>query len=258
MGQRAFFDEFENGPAFVIRAHTVKTLLDVGCGGVGPSDFDQDGVLQITFGESFDLRRKSRRKQQGLPLFGQVTQDALQIGQKANVQHAVGLVQHHILNLPQSAILGLNVVEQAAWRGDQHLHARLQLQGLGLHVDATKHHGRAQLGVFGISFHVVSDLVSQLPCRCNHEGPHRVAGGGHAGVFVLEHFLQQRNGKRCRFARAGLCRTHHVTAFQYDGNRLGLNRRHRGVAGVQHRAQQLGVQRQGVKTRGDKRRGLSG
>jgi hypothetical protein len=66
-------------------------------------------------------------KQQRRALLGQVAQDALQVGQEADVQHAVGLVQHHVLDLVEHRVLGLDVVQQAARRGHQHLDARFQL-----------------------------------------------------------------------------------------------------------------------------------
>jgi hypothetical protein len=141
-----------------------------------------DRVLQVALGQALDLGREGGREQQRLPLLGQVGQDALQVGQKADVQHAVGLVEHHVLDLVEHRVLGLDVVEQAARRGDQHLDTRLELQRLRLHVDAAEHHRRAQLRELGVVLDVGCDLVGQFPRGGQHQRPHRMPRGRHAGV----------------------------------------------------------------------------
>src|SRR5256885_5864855 len=88
-------------------------------------------------------------------------QYALQIGQKADVQHAVCLVKHHVLDLVEHGVLGFDVVKQTARRGHQHLDALLELQRLRLHVHAAEHHGAAQLGVRS------EEHTSELQSPCN-------------------------------------------------------------------------------------------
>ena len=97
--------------ALVIVLCGVKTLLHSGGGFVRPGHLDGDRVLQIAAGQALDLRRERGREQQSRALLGQIAQDALQVRQKANVQHAVGFVQHHILDLVEHRIFGLDVVE---------------------------------------------------------------------------------------------------------------------------------------------------
>src|SRR3982750_1936407 len=82
-------------------------------------DLDEDRILQVALGQLLDLGREGGREQQRLALLRQVAQDALQVGQEADVEHPVGLVEHHVLDLVQHAVLGLDVVEQAAGGGDQ-------------------------------------------------------------------------------------------------------------------------------------------
>ena len=232
----------------VVLGHAVEALLDIGRGGIGPRHLDGDRVLQIALRQLADLRRESGREQQRLPGLGQKAQDALQVGQEPNVEHAVGFVEHHVLDLVEHAVLGLDVVEQAARRGDQHLHAFFQLGGLRLHVDAAENHHRAQLGVLGVGLDVVGHLVGQLAGRREHQCAHGVPRRRHRGRLVLHHLLQQRQRESRRLAGAGLRRTHHVAAFEHQRDRLGLDRRHRRVARIGHRAQQFGVQRQGLES----------
>ena len=224
---------------FVFVAHAVETLLDIWCRGVGAGDFNRHRILQVAAGQALDLRRESGGKQQGGALLGQVAQDALQVRQKADIEHAVGFVEHHVLDLVQHRALGFDMVQQAARRGDQHLHAFFEFGGLGLHVDATKDHGTAQVGVLGVQLDLLRHLVSQFARWQQDQGAHRVARGRGGGVFMLEHALQQRQGERCRLAGAGLGRAHHVLAGQHHGNGLGLDRRHALVAHFGHGAGQF-------------------
>ena len=169
------FKNLVQGAALVVGAHTVEMLLDCGRGGVGTGDFNRYRVLQKAGGQALDFGRERRGKQQRDALLGQVAQDALQVGQKADVQHAVGFVKHHIFNLVQHRVLGLDVVKQTARRGDQHLDAFFQLGGLRLHVHAAKHDGAGQVGVFGVELDLFGHLNCQLTGGQQHQRPHRVA-----------------------------------------------------------------------------------
>ena len=108
-------------------------------------------------------------------MFGQVAQDALQVRQKADVKHAVGFVEHHVLHLIEHSVFGFNVIEQAPRCGHQHLDAFFQLQRLRLHVHATKHHGTAQVGVLAVQLDLFGHLHRQLAGGQQHQRTHRVA-----------------------------------------------------------------------------------
>jgi hypothetical protein len=103
-------------------------------------------------------------------------------GRKADVEHAVGLVEHHVLDLVEHRVLGFDVVEQAARRGHQHFDALLELQRLRLHVDAAEHHRAAQVGVLGVQLDLLGHLVGQLARGQQHQGAHRVPRG-RGGLF---------------------------------------------------------------------------
>ena len=160
----------------ILVTHAVKMLLDRGGGGIGARHLDRHRALQVAAGQALDLGRKSGREQQRGALLGQVAQDALQVGQKADVQHAVRLVQHHVLHLTEHRVLGFDVVQQPPGGGHQHLNAFFQLQRLRLHVDTAEHHRAAQLGVLGIGFDGLRHLVRQLARGQQHQGAHRVPG----------------------------------------------------------------------------------
>ncbi len=179
----------------VVVGHAVEMLLDGGGRGVGPRHLDRDRVLQVAVGQPPDLGREGGREQQRLPLLGQVRQDALQVGQEADVEHAVGLVEHHVLDLVEHRVLGLDVVEQPPRRGDQHLDAALQLSGLRLHVDAAEHHRAAQLGVLGVELDLLAPPGRPVRAWAQHQRAHRVPRRRRAGVLVLSIFCSSGSEK---------------------------------------------------------------
>ena len=242
LGDGVLLDQLAQRAALVVVAHTVEMLADSGSGFIRSRHLNGDGVLQIAGRQALDLGRESGRKQQRDALLGQIAQDALQIGQKADVEHAVGLVEHHVLNLVEHHIFGLDVVQQPPRGGDQHLNAFFQFQRLGLHVHAAKHHGAAQVGVLGVSRHLLGHLVGQLAGGQQHQGTHGVAGWGGGGVFVLHHALQQGQRESGGFAGARLGGPHHIATRQDHRDGLLLDRGHGFVAHFGHGAGQLGGQ----------------
>jgi len=230
-----------DGTALVVVVGAVEALLHRGGRLVRPGHLDGDGVLQVAAGQALDLGRERGREQQRGALLGQVGQDALQVGQEADVQHAVGLVEHHVLDLVEHRVLGLDVVQQAAGGGHQHFDTLLELQGLGLHVHAAKDHCAAQLGVLGVQRDLLGNLVGQFARGQQHQRAHRVARGRCGTALVLEQALQQRQRERRRLAGAGLGSAHHVLAGENHGDGLLLDGRHGLVAHFGHGAcQRLG------------------
>jgi hypothetical protein len=76
--------------------------------------------------------------------------DALDVGQEAHVEHAVGLVEHQDRDLVEHHRLVLHVVEQPPGRRDEDLDARAQLRDLRVHVDAAVDDGAAQRQVLAV------------------------------------------------------------------------------------------------------------
>ena len=254
LGDAIAFDQLLERAIFVVHTHAEEMLRHGGRGLVGARHFDGDGVLQVAAGQALDLGREGGREQQRGALLGQVAQDALQVGQETNVQHAVGFVEHHIFHLVEHHVLGFDVVKQTTGRGHQHLDAFFQLQGLGFHVHATKHHRAAQIAVFGVGLDLLGHLVGQLARGQQHQGAHGMSCWRGGGVFVLEQALQQGQRESRSFTRAGLGRAHHVLARQNHRNGLGLDGGHGFVAhfgyGACQRGGQLQIGKRGRHVRG--------
>ena len=214
----------------VIVLRCIKTLLyRRGCF-VGTRHLNGDGVLQIAARQTLNFWRESGREQQRGALLGQETQDALQVRQETNVEHAVGFIEHHIFHLIENGIFGFDVIEQSTRCGHQNFDAFFKLDGLGLHVHAAKHHRTAHLGVLGVHLDLLCHLVGQFARGQQHQGTDWMSGGRCRRVFVLQQTLQQWQRKRSGFTRARLRCAHHVFARQHHRDGLGLNGGHGFVA----------------------------
>ncbi len=100
-------------------------------------------------GQRDDRVRHRRREQHRLPGLGDLAQDAFDVGQEAEVEHLVGLVEHQDGDSAQLQVALLGQVEQPARGADDDVGARAQRVDLRL-VGAPavdRHHG--QLAVAG-------------------------------------------------------------------------------------------------------------
>ena len=101
-------------------------------------------ALQHLVGEPLDLLREGGGEQQALTLGRQQREDALDVGDEAHVEHAVGLVQHQDFDLTEVDRLLFDVVEQAARGGDDDFDATAQFHLLRPDVHPAVNAHRAQ------------------------------------------------------------------------------------------------------------------
>ena len=142
------------------------------------------------------------------------------------------------------------MVQQAPRCRHQDLDAAADDRHLLPDVDPTVDDGGADAGVFAVRFYRFLDLDRQLARGRQYQCPNGVPGRRGAGVGHRQELLQNRQGEAGGLAGAGLGAAHDVEALKDGGNRLHLNRRGRGVAGIGDGAEQLRPQAELVKTRG--------
>ena len=185
--------------------------------------------------QCLDARLEGRREQQRLALLRQAVEDALDRRQEAHVEHAVGLVEDQHLHRVELHAAAVEVVDQAARAGHQHVHAAAQLVDLRLHADAAEQRGDVELEVATVGLEAVGDLHRQLAGGHQHQRA-RLARAGRRGFLAqaVEHRQRERGG----LAGAGLGAAQHVAAGQHQRDRLLLDRGGGGVAIVGERAQQ--------------------
>ena len=167
-----------------------------------------------------------RGEQERLALCGSLGDDLSHSGQKAHVEHAVGLVEDQDLDLAQACLALVDEVHKAARRRHEDVAAALEGGLLRLVADAA-HDGEARVArALPDDVTDVGDLLGELAGRRDHEhaGPvpaPRVAEAAHRG---------KQEGRR--LARAGLRRGQKVAALQgqgdgrrLDGGGLGVSER---------------------------------
>ncbi len=71
----------------------------------------------------------------------QAPQDVADVGDEAEIEHAIRLVQHQHLRVAHVEDMLFEVVDQAARRADQHVDAVLELPALLVVVHAAEDHG---------------------------------------------------------------------------------------------------------------------
>ncbi len=226
----------------------VGHLRDLADGRVARRDVDFHRLVQELRRQRTDVARERGREQQRLPLFGQQGKNPANVADEAHVQHAVGLVQYQDFDPVQNAVALLQVIQQAAGCGHQHV--KTARQGIGLRIDANaaENHGAAQAKPAAVILDVLPDLGRQLASRGQHQcadrsGPRRLLAGRQA--------LQHRQRKTGGLAGAGLGRGQHVLAGQNDRDGLLLNGRRGVIAVRRHGTTQLGAQAESRKRHTD-------
>ena len=221
------------------RGELDQLLFDRGRGGGLTRHFDLDRVVQESIGDPLDLGCHGGRIEQGLAGLGSHLEDALDVRDKAHVEHAVGLVHHHDLHAGQQQFAAFEMVEQAARGGDQHIDATVDQLVLFAEGNSADQQRLGQLGVLGVGFKVFGDLGGQFAGRGQHQAA-RHPGAGAALAQKGDHRQHEAGG----LAGAGLGDAQHILTQQGGRDRLRLYGGRGFVAGIGDGLQHAGIQRE--------------
>ncbi|MCY1519844.1 hypothetical protein D9M68_546080 [compost metagenome] len=268
----------------------VQRLLDVGVLLLRAVDGDALRLAHDALGQLLDARREGGAEHHGLLALDGELVDFSQVVGKAEVEHAVGFVDHQELDLVELELLRALQVEQAAGGGDHEVGV-LQLGDLQLVRHTTHHVGHAQATAMA---HQVDGVVGHLLGEFARGAQDQGAGGGSleiaraGGVFalgrlgrrfaagqgfggqalalgaflgvgigaLLQQGVQHRQQEGGGLAAAGLAGDHQVgkTRFAFGqhglGNHIVLHLGGLHVAEVGTGLHQLGCQTQQLKTVG--------
>jgi hypothetical protein len=196
----------------------VDDVLDVGLRqplvGVGRADVDR--LVHETTSERHDRAGHGRREQHGVTLRRGLREELLDIAEEPEVEHLVGLVEHHDLDVLEAQHALAREVEEAAGRSDDHLGAGLDLLDLAL-VRLAAVDGRDLGGTVGCrEGEVLSDLHAQLARRNDDESLH-------ARLGVEPELLEEGETEAERLARSRLGLADDVLAGEPHGDRLLLD-----------------------------------
>ena len=146
------------------------------------------------------------RIEQRLPAGGSGGHDALDGGQEAHVEHAVGFVQHQDLDAGQVDQLAAQKIVQAAGSGDHHLRAFADGLQLRVFANPADHDGGADAGAVGDLGEGFMDLDGQFAGGAQDNGADAFGAG------FREERLDERQDEREGLASAGLRRGHDIAA----------------------------------------------
>ena len=228
------FEELGQQVVLGLDGHREHKLVDGVGGRRGRCDLHASRVAHQVGDLAHSLLVKCGREQQRLALGRRLAHNAADGGQKAHVEHAVGLVEHQHLDLVQVAGALLDQIDQTARRGDQDVAAVLKGSGLRLVAHAA-HDGHGDMtGDVGDLARDLVDLLGKLARGGDdeHHGAAAVALGlfsaatavaaaalahrlGRSDVLQIVHGRQQKGG---RLAGAGLSGGKQVAALEHHGD----------------------------------------
>ena len=201
-------------------------LGDGGGGGGGLGHFHAHRIVQEGVGDALDFRRHGGGEEQSLPRERHQLADALDVGDEAHVEHAVGFVDDQQLDAGEQQAAALGMVEQAAGRGDQHVDAADELGVLVVERYAADDERDVELVVLAVFFEMFGDLGGEFARRLEDER----ARHARAGAALFEHG-QHRQHESGGLAGAGLRDAEHVAARENVRDGLLLNGGRGFVAG---------------------------
>ncbi len=185
---------------------------------------DVRGLRHVAAGQTDDRARHGGREQHGLPLHRKQVDDLLDVGQEAQVEHLVGLVEDEGLDVGQVELLLPGEVEQPARGADDHVDALLQRLDLRLVGPAAVDRGDAHVAHLAGGQQVVGDLRAQFAGGDDDQRLRRVgevlglrAARLHVGGDGDP--LEERKTEAERLAGAGLGLADDVRAREGHGER---------------------------------------
>ncbi len=187
-------------------------------------------LVHVLVGQFQHAVREGGREQQRLPggALGHAPQQETDVLDEAQVEHAVGFVQHaHLAGVQADHLVLLDVVDQPAGRGDDDVHALLQQFALLVVVHAAIDQGEAQAQVGAELHRVLVDLDGQF-ARGRQDQRARILGLALGQRRAAQQAVHHRHQERQRLAGAGLRLAGDIAPRQGDRQRHRLDRRAAG------------------------------
>lgn len=155
--------------------------------------------------------------------------DALDIGNEAHVQHAVGFIDDEDFDAGHQQLAALAMVQQAARRADQHIGATFQLAILFIERNAADQQGNVELVILAVFFEILGHLGCKFARRLHNQRARHACA---CAAFFEQCQHRQYEGRRLACARLG--NAANVAAHQGRRNGASLNRCRHGVAGISY------------------------
>ncbi len=222
----------------VLRLDQVEPVLDAGSDLALGLQVDAHRVAHDPLHQPLDRRRHGGGEEHRLALARHVLEDALHLGQEAEIEHVVGLVEHQLLDLVELDVAALEVVIEPAGSCDHHVDATAQVVDLRFERNAADQTGGAQAVSLAEQLEEGLGLEGDLTGRGQDQTPHAAA---------VEEPFGDRKTESGGLSRTGLGEAENVPAFErrrdhrrLDGRRMeepnavqDLHRHHREPQAVE-------------------------
>jgi hypothetical protein len=154
------------------------------------------------------------------------------------IEHAVGFVEHHHLDLLERDVAAFEVIDQATGTSNQHIDAAFERRLLDGQVNAAEGRADMEAGMLGVAAQVLCDLHAKLARR--HDDQTAQAR------LTASQLVQHRQAERCSLATTCLAEANQFLAVEDLGNGVLLDIGRLFVAGVAHTLQDGLVQSEGI------------
>jgi hypothetical protein len=218
--------------------HRLIVDVDVGRALVGGGQAQR--VHLVALGQRLDRRRQGGREQERAAGRRRQVEQGLDVLAEAEVEHLVGLVEHHRRDLAERHVAAVDVIAQAAGGADHDVRTLAQEHGLAPRIHAADARDHPRPGRSVEPLELAADLERELAGRRDHQRAHR-SGGEPLGL--AQERLGQRQPERDGLARAGLRRHQEVAVAGLGVEDGGLDRGGSRVAALGQRALEAGMGR---------------
>ena len=216
-------EQREEEVKFAARVHHVNAMLHDRGHRAGGSDFYAHGIAEGKVGKLRDFRREGGREEEGLPIFGNLRNNAAHGRQETDIEHAVDLIEDEDFDVIETHRALLEVVLETSWRGDKNIETLLERCTLVSVADATIDTADFEVGETAEVTHSGFHLHGEFACRLEDEA---------AEAAVRAELLERGQCKGGGFTCAGLGRGDKVAALQgrrngakLDGCRIAVTHR---------------------------------
>ncbi len=228
-------EQLEQQRRLEILRYGVGRLCDADGGRRLPLQADRHRLFQHLRRQRRNGRGHRRAEEQRLPLCGNVTEDPPDVRQEAHVEHAIGFVEHEVLEAIELRIGRARVVEQAARGRHDHVDSAPERVLLGTHPDAAVDRGAGEGGVDRKPVEVFENLRGKLARGRQHQDPRDAAR-------PVDQAMQDRQQERRGLAASSLRAREQVAALERRRDRHFLDGSRPDETELPDALEQVGVQ----------------
>jgi hypothetical protein len=217
----------------------VHDVIDIAIGAAERGALDALRVLLHPVGQRCHVSREGRRDQMRAMPWRSLVEDRFELIAKAQVEHAIGFVEHHGGHVARLDATAIQMIEQAPGRPDHDGRPRRE-RAVFVAVRAAADHRRDAQLLRGVQpGKLVVDLLGELARGADDDGLRPCHG--RALDLVSGQRVAEREADGQRLAGTGLRADAQVASVELGVEHRTLNRRQRRVAFLGQRGRQLGA-----------------